>query len=700
MPGWRDIMGVDLNRTRTIGIMAHIDAGKTTLTERILFYTGISHRMGEVHDGAATMDWMVQEQERGITITSAATTCDWDDHRVNIIDTPGHVDFTVEVERSLRVLDGTIALFSAVEGVEPQSETVWQQAEKYQVPRLAFVNKMDRTGADFHGVCDAIRKKLHPCPIPFQLPIGKEADFLGCVDLISGTAMLWEGDSETGANYERSEVPADMVDAVREAREALIDVLSEDDEEIIGLYLEGVPIENAVLWGAARKAVLCGRIIPVFCGAAFKNKGVQPLLDAVIHLLPSPCDVRATEGRDPDDEHKILTRAPSEDAPFCALAFKVMTDPYMGTLTFLRIYSGKAEAGSAVLNPRTGKKERLGRLFQMHANKREDIPFASAGLIVASVGLKNTATGDTLCDLKHPIVLESMTFPDPVIAVAIEPDTKSDEDKLSQALAKLSNEDPTFKVKVDDETGQTIVSGMGELHLEIITDRLVREFSVGCRIGRPQVAYRETITQAAKGDGLFKRQTGGRGQFGHAKILLEPGEAGTGFEFVDKIRGGAIPREYIKPVQKGIKEALERGILASYPVVDVKVTLVDGNHHEVDSSEMAFKVAGSLAFQDAANMASPIILEPVMLVEVSTPEDYMGAVIGDLNSRRGNVTKMESRSGLQILTVHVPLQRMFGYATDLRSATQGRATFSMQFDHYAPVPAAVSQEIIERVRGA
>jgi elongation factor G len=700
MPEWRDIMGVDLNRTRNIGIMAHIDAGKTTLTERILYYTGISHRMGEVHDGAATMDWMVQEQERGITITSAATTCEWDGHRINIIDTPGHVDFTVEVERSLRVLDGTIALFSAVEGVEPQSETVWQQAEKYRVPRLAFVNKMDRTGADFLAVCEAIRKKLHPRPLPFQLPIGNESEFRGVVDVISGRAMVWEGETEMGANYVVAEVPADMVKDVSEARMVLIDALSEDNEEIVAMYLEGETISDELLWAAGRSAVLAGSIIPVFCGTAFKNKGVQPLLDAVVALLPSPYDVPATQGADPDDASKVLTREPQDDAPFCALAFKVMTDPYMGTLTFLRIYSGRVEAGTAVLNPRTGKKERIGRLFQMHANKREDIPSAAAGDIVASVGLKNTATGDTLCALKHPIVLESMTFPDPVISVAIEPNTKSDEDKLSIALGKLSNEDPTFQVRTDDETGQTIVSGMGELHLEIITDRLTREFNVGCRVGRPQVAYRETITKSARGNGLFKRQTGGRGQFGHAKIMLEPGKRGSGFEFEDKIRGGAIPREFIKPVQKGIAEALGRGILACYQVVDVKVTLLDGSYHEVDSSEMAFKIAGSMAFQDAAKRADPVILEPMMAVEVSTPEDYMGAVIGDLNSRRGNVNQMESRTGLQILTVHVPLQRMFGYATDLRSATQGRATFSMQFDHYAPVPAAVSQEIILRVRGA
>ena len=700
MPEWRDIMGVDLNRTRNIGIMAHIDAGKTTLTERILFYTGISHRIGEVHDGAATMDWMVQEQERGITITSAATTCEWDGHRINIIDTPGHVDFTVEVERSLRVLDGTIALFSAVEGVEPQSETVWQQAEKYRVPRLAFVNKMDRTGADFQGVCDAIEKKLHPRPMPFQLPIGKEQDFRGVVDVISGKAMLWEGETEMGANYEEGEVPADIQDDVILAREALVDALSEDNEEIVALYLEGAPIPDALLWSAARAAVLKGSIIPVFCGTAFKNKGVQPLLDAVVGLLPSPYDVPDTEGLDPDDESKTLTREPKNDAPFCALAFKVMTDSYMGTLTFLRVYSGTADAGTAVLNPRTGKKERLGRLFQMHANKREDIPTAAAGSIVAAVGLKSTATGDTLCDLKNPIALESMTFPTPVISVAIEPDTKSDEDKLSISLSKLSNEDPTFQVRTDDETGQTIVSGMGELHLEIITDRLVREFKVGCRVGRPQVAYRETITKVAKGNGLFKRQTGGRGQFGHAKIQVEPGERASGFEFDDTIRGGAIPKEYIKPVEQGVRGALARGIVAGYPMVDVKVTLEDGSFHEVDSSEMAFKVAGSMAFQDAAKNAGPVIMEPMMAVEVSTPEDYMGAVIGDLNSRRGSVNQMESRPGLQILTAHVPLQRMFGYATDLRSATQGRATFSMQFDHYAPVPAAVSQEIIERVRGA
>jgi len=700
MPEWRDIMGVDLNRTRNIGIMAHIDAGKTTLTERILFYTGISHRIGEVHDGAATMDWMVQEQERGITITSAATTCDWDDHRINIIDTPGHVDFTVEVERSLRVLDGTIALFSAVEGVEPQSETVWQQAEKYRVPRLAFVNKMDRIGADFQGVIDAIKSKLHPRPLAFQLPIGKEADFRGVVDVISGTAMVWEGETQMGANYEVAEVPAEMVESLAAAREALVDALSEQNEEIVELYLQEGSVADEILWKAARAAVLEGTIIPVFCGTAFKNKGVQPLLDAVVALLPSPYDVPATEGTDPDDESKVLTREPKDDAPFCALAFKVMTDPYMGTLTFLRVYSGTAEAGTAVLNPRTGKKERIGRLFQMHANKREDIGRATAGMIVASVGLKSTATGDTLCDLKHPIALESMTFPDPVISVAIEPDTKSDEDKLTMALTKLSNEDPTFQVRTDDETGQTIVSGMGELHLEIITDRLIREFNVGCRVGRPQVAYRETITKAAPGNGLFKRQTGGRGQFGHAKITLEPTDRGSGFEFDEKIRGGAIPREYIKPVEQGVRGALERGILAGYRVVDVKVTLEDGSFHEVDSSEMAFKVAGSMAFQDAASKAGAVILEPMMAVEVTTPEDYMGAVIGDLNSRRGNVNQMESRPGLQIMTAHVPLQRMFGYATDLRSATQGRATFSMQFDHYAPVPAAVSREIVERVWGA
>jgi elongation factor G len=692
-------MAFDLNRTRNIGIMAHIDAGKTTLTERILYYTGISHRIGEVHDGNATMDWMVQEQERGITITSAATTCTWDDHRINIIDTPGHVDFTVEVERSLRVLDGSIALFSAVEGVEPQSETVWQQAEKYRVPRLAFVNKMDRVGADFDAVCAAIRKKLHPLPIPFQVPIGAEGDFAGVVDIIAQKALVWEGETEMGAQYEERPIPDDLVDAVDMARETLIDAVSETNEEIIALYLESKEIPDDLLWSAARDAVLAGTIIPVFCGTAFKNKGVQPLLDGVVRLLPSPLDVPPTVGHDPDDVDKSLVRRPETDEFFCALAFKVMTDPYMGTLTFLRVYSGEANAGTTLYNPRTCKKERLGRLFQMHANKREDIESASAGMILAAVGLKNTATGDTICDPSGKIVLESMSFPEPVISVAIEPDTKSDQDKLSIALSKLSNEDPTFRVRTDDETGQTIVSGMGELHLEIISDRLIREFKVGCRVGRPQVAYRETVSRAANGVGLFKRQTGGRGQFGHAKITLEPGEPGSGFVFEEVIRGGSIPREFIKPTCKGIEEALERGILAGYQVVDVKVTLRDGSYHEVDSSEVAFKVAGSMAFQDAASRAGAILLEPVMNVEVTTPEDYIGAVIGDLNSRRGNVHEVETRPGMQILAAHVPLQRMFGYATDLRSATQGRATFSMRFDHYAPVPAAVSQEIIERVRG-
>ena len=692
-------MGVDLHHTRNIGIMAHIDAGKTTLTERILYYTGMSHRIGEVHDGNATMDWMVQEQERGITITSAATTCEWNDHRINIIDTPGHVDFTVEVERSLRVLDGTIALFSAVEGVEPQSETVWKQAERYGVPRIAFVNKMDRTGADFERVCDSIRDRLHPRPVPLQLPIGAESDFVGVVDLLGEQAMVWEGETELGAQFEERAIPPEMVETVAAARETLIDALSEFDEQIIELFLEGESISQDVLWAAARKATLAGSIVPVFCGSAFKNKGVQPLLDSVVHLLPSPLDVPPTQGRDPDNEEKTLEREPDLDAPFCALAFKVMTDPYMGTLTFLRVYSGQASAGESVLNPRTGKKERIGRLFQMHANKRDDVGSATVGNILAAVGLKNTATGDTLCDRKHPISLESMSFPEPVISVAIEPDTKSDEDKLGQALEKLSHEDPTFRVHTDEETGQTIVSGMGELHLEIITDRLVREFQVACRVGRPQVSFRETITSSAEGEGLFKRQTGGRGQFGHAKIRVEPNDPGEGFEFVDAIKGGVIPREFIKPTAQGIEGAMERGILAGYPIVDVKVTLFDGSFHDVDSSEVAFKVAGSMALQDATLKADPVLLEPMMAVEVTTPENYMGAVIGDLNSRRGNVNRMESRLGQQILTADVPLQSMFGYATDLRSATQGRATFSMQFDHYAPAPSAVSSEIVKRVRG-
>jgi len=692
-------MGVDLHHTRNIGIMAHIDAGKTTLTERILYYTGMSHRIGEVHDGNATMDWMVQEQERGITITSAATTCHWDDHRINIIDTPGHVDFTVEVERSLRVLDGSIALFSAVEGVEPQSETVWKQAEKYGVPRIAFVNKMDRVGADFLRVCESIRERLHPNPVPLQLPIGAEVEFSGVVDLIGLRAMVWEGETELGAQFEARSIPDDMQEAVDSAREVLIDALSEYDEQIVDLFLEEEDIDDGILWAAARKATLAGTMIPVFCGSAFKNKGVQPLLDSVVHLLPSPLDVPATQGTHPDKEDKPLERKARIDEPFCALAFKVMTDPYMGTLTFLRVYSGKAEAGDTVLNPRTGRKERIGRLFQMHANKRDDVGAATVGNILAAVGLKNTATGDTLCDRKHPISLESMTFPEPVISVAIEPDTKSDEDKLGQAMDKLSHEDPTFRVHTDDETGQTIVSGMGELHLEIITDRLIREFNVGCRVGRPQVSFRETITSKAEGEGLFQRQTGGRGQFGHAKIRVEPNEQGEGFEVVDAIKGGVIPREFIKPTLQGIEGALDRGVLAGYPLVDVKVTLFDGSFHDVDSSEVAFKVAGSLALQDATEKADPVLLEPMMAVEVTTPDEYMGAVIGDLNSRRGNVNRMESRLGQQILTADVPLQAMFGYATDLRSATQGRATFSMQFDHYAPVPSAISTEIVKRVRG-
>ena len=692
-------MSVDLHRTRNIGIMAHIDAGKTTLTERILFYTGMSHRIGEVHDGNATMDWMVQEQERGITITSAATTCEWNGHRVNIIDTPGHVDFTVEVERSLRVLDGTIALFSAVEGVEPQSETVWKQAERYGVPRIAFVNKMDRTGANFERVCHSIRDRLHPKPIPVQIPIGSEADFHGVIDLVAMRALIWEGETQLGAEFEERPVPAEYAEQAAVARESLIDAISASDDSILELFLEGKPIPADRIWSAIRQATLSAAIVPVFCGSAFKNKGVQPLLDGVVHLLPSPLDVPAARGVDPNNEAVVLDRIPCEDEPFCALAFKVMTDPYMGTLTFLRVYSGRAEAGDSVLNPRTGKKERIGRLFQMHANKRDDVKVATVGNILAAVGLKNTATGDTLCTQKHPISLEAMSFPEPVIAVSIEPDTKADEDKLSQALDKLSHEDPTFRVHTDQETGQTIVSGMGELHLEIITDRLVREFNVGCRVGRPQVSFRETIGSSAEGEGVFKRQTGGRGQYGHAKIRVEPSQPGAGFEFVDAIKGGVIPREFIRPTVQGIESALGRGVLAGYPLVDLKVTLFDGSFHDVDSSDVAFKVAGSMALQDAANNASPVLLEPMMAVEVTTPEEYMGAVLGDLNSRRGSVNKMESRLGLQILTADVPLQQMFGYATDLRSATQGRATFSMQFDHYAPAPETVSDTIVQRTRG-
>jgi elongation factor G len=691
-------MQSDLASLRNIGIMAHIDAGKTTLTERILFYTGVSHRMGEVHEGSAVMDWMVQEQERGITITSAATTCYWRDHRVNIIDTPGHVDFTMEVERSLRVLDGAVAVFTAVEGVEPQSETVWKQAERYHVPRMAFINKMDRVGADFAAAVESIRTRLGANAVPFQLPVGQEDRFRGVIDLMRMRALIWD-DEALGASFTVAPIPEDLQLEAEEARERLVDAVAGDDEVLVEAYLEGRPLPEDRLLAAARRCVLAGQVVPVFCGSAFKNKGVQPLLDAVVDYLPSPVDLPAVEGKDPEKESRTLARKASLDEPFCALAFKIQSDPFVGTLTYLRVYSGQIESGSVALNPRTGKRERIGRLLQMHANKREDITVATAGNIVAAAGLRQVATGDTLCDQKHPIVLESMTFPEPVIWMAIEPMTKVDEEKLTAALTKLTEEDPTFRVRLDKDSGQTVIAGMGELHLEIICDRLDREFRVHCQVGRPQVAYRETIGATAVGEGLFKRQTGGRGQYGHVKVRVEPNTTGGGNVFVDATTGGVIPKEFIKPALDGARESLDRGVLAGFPMVDVRCTLIDGSFHEVDSSEIAFRVAGSIAAQDAVRAATPILLEPIMKVEISVPEDYTGAVIGDLSGRRGAVTRMEARPGVQVIGADVPLASMFGYATDLRSATQGRASFTMQFERYADVPAPLSQEIVARLRG-
>ena len=688
----------DLAILRNIGIMAHIDAGKTTLTERILFYTGVSHRMGEVHDGSTVMDWMVQEQERGITITSAATTCTWNAHRINIIDTPGHVDFTVEVERSLRVLDGAIAVFTAVEGVEPQSETVWKQAERHGVPRIAFINKMDRVGADFAAAVQSIRDRLGANAVPFQLPIGQEDQFRGVVDLIRMVALTWGGDS-VGASFTVTEIPPELAAAAAEARERLLDAVVGEDEALLEAYLDGRELPLDRLLAAARRASIAGTVVPVFCGSAFKNKGVQPLLDAVVDLLPSPMDLPAIDGRDPSDESKVLHRKASDAEPFCALAFKIQSDPYVGTLTYLRVYSGTIEGGSVALNPRTGKRERVGRLLQMHANKRDDITVATAGNIVAAAGLRNVATGDTLCDQKHPIVLEAMTFPEPVITMAIEPMTKVDEEKLTASLQKLQDEDPTFRVRVDKESGQTLIAGMGELHLEIIKDRLDREFRVQCQVGRPQVAYRETLRGSAEAEGIFKRQTGGRGQFGHVKLRLEANEAGAGIAVVDAVVGGAIPKEFMKATLDGCREALDRGVLAGFPMIDVRCSVYDGSAHDVDSTEIAFRVAASMAVQDAAKNSMPILMEPIMRVEVSVPEEYTGAVIGDLSGRRGSVTRMEARSGAQVIGAEVPLSSMFGYATDLRSATQGRASFTMQFERYADVPPQISHEIVARLRG-
>jgi elongation factor G len=688
---------VPLDRTRNIGIMAHIDAGKTTTTERILYYTGINYKIGEVHEGTATMDWMVQEQERGITITSAATTCLWRDHRVNIIDTPGHVDFTIEVERSLRVLDGAVGVFCSVGGVEPQTETVWRQADKYQVPRIAFVNKMDRLGADFFRVVQMIKDRLGARAVPLQLPIGAEDKFIGVIDLVRMKAIVWE-DESLGAKFRDEAIPEEMAPAAAEYREKLIEAAADSDETIMEKYLEGHEISQAELTKAIRSATLAIKIIPVLCGSAFRNKGVQPLLDAVIEYLPSPLDIPPVKGIDPD------TQAPDErpakdDAPFSALAFKIMTDPFVGTLSFFRVYSGSLTAGASVYNSTKGKRERIGRLLKMHANKREEIKEVYAGDIAAGVGLRTATTGDTLCDENDPIILESIEFPEPVISIAIEPKSKADQEKLGLSLQKLAAEDPSFRVRTDEETGQTIISGMGELHLEIIVDRLLREFNVGANVGKPQVAYKETVRKAVEQQGKFIRQTGGRGQYGDVWIKLEPQAPGVGFEFVDAVKGGSIPREYIPAVEKGVKEATENGALAGYPIVDVKVTLFDGSYHDVDSSEIAFKIAGSMAFKEAARKASPVLLEPIMSVEVVVPEDFMGDVIGDLNSRRGKVLGMDTRPAAQAIDARVPLAQMFGYATDLRSMTQGRATYTMQFSHYEPVPANVAEGIIAKLDG-
>lgn len=690
-------MRQSLEKTRNIGIMAHIDAGKTTTTERILYYTGVTYKMGEVHEGTAVMDWMVQEQERGITITSAATTCFWKDYRINIIDTPGHVDFTVEVERSLRVLDGAVAVFDAVAGVEPQSETVWRQADKYRVPRIAFINKMDRVGADFAASVKSMKDRLGAKAVPVQLPMGAEDRFMGPIDLVSMKAILYK-DETLGADYEVRDIPAEYAGEAKAQREKMIEFLADIDDGIMEKYLGGEEIAEADIKGALRRGTIGLKLTPVICGTAFKNKGVQQLLDAIVDYLPSPTEVLPVEGTAPGNGKKI-TRPARDDEPFSALAFKVVADPFVGQLTYIRVYSGVLAAGSTVLNSTKGTKERVGRLLKMHSNKREELKEVRAGDIAAAVGLKNTLTGDTLCDMKSPVLLESMVFPEPVISVAIEPKTKADQEKLSQALAKLAQEDPTFRVTVDEETGQTIISGMGELHLEIIVDRLLREFKVGGTVGRPQVAYRETVRNASKAEGRFIRQSGGRGQYGHVVLEIGPGEPGKGFAFENKIVGGAIPREFITPVEKGIKEAMDSGVLAGYPVVDVRAILHDGSFHEVDSSEMAFKIAGSMAFKEASRKASPVLLEPVMNVEVVTPEEYMGDVIGDLNARRGKIQEMTRRGAVQVIKATVPLSEMFGYATDLRSKTQGRATYTMQFARYEEVPKQIADKIIAKVKG-
>ncbi len=686
-----------LDKTRNIGIMAHIDAGKTTTTERILFYTGRVHKIGEVHGGAATMDWMVQEQERGITITSAATTCQWNGHRINIIDTPGHVDFTVEVERSLRVLDGSVAVFCAKGGVEPQSETVWRQADKYGVPRMAYVNKMDIIGADFYRVVDMMKSRLGANAVPIQLPIGFEDTYRGIIDLIEMKAIVYTDD--LGKVSEATEIPEDSREQAELFRLNLLDAVAESDDELMMKYLEGEELTAEEIREGIRKATIACKMTPVLCGSSYKNKGVQPLLDAVVDFMPAPTDIPAIKGVNPDSGAED-ERPAGDDKPFSALAFKIMADPYVGKLTFFRVYSGKLESGSYVFNSTKGKKERVGRILQMHANHREEIEVVYTGDIAAAVGFKDTTTGDTLCDDKHPIILESMVFPEPVISVAVEPKTKADQDKMGVALVRLAEEDPTFRMHTDPETGQTIIEGMGELHLEIIVDRMLREFKVDCTVGKPQVAYRETIRKTVKAEGKFVRQSGGRGQYGHCWLELTPQEPGAGFEFENKIVGGVIPKEYINPIEAGVKEAMESGVLAGYPMVDVKVTVYDGSYHDVDSSEMAFKIAGSMGFKAGAAKADPTLLEPYMKVEVTVPEEYMGDVIGDLNSRRGRIEGMESRAGAQVIRSFVPLAEMFGYATDLRSRTQGRGVYSMEFDHYEDVPKSISEAIVAKVKGA
>jgi elongation factor G len=678
--------------------MAHIDAGKTTTTERILFYTGITHRIGEVHEGTATMDWMEQEQERGITITSAATTCFWRDIRVNIIDTPGHVDFTAEVERSLRVLDGAVAVFDAVHGVEPQSETVWRQADKYGVPRICFINKMDKMGADFEHAVDTIRKRLNARPVAIQIPIGQEAAFKGVVDLVDMKAIYWR-DETMGAKYEVEEIPAELKKKAEAFHAQLVESVAEHDDDLLHKFLEGETIAAEELRKSLRKSVISLKLFPVLCGTAFKNKGVQTLLDAVVDYLPSPLDIPAAEGTDPDHPEKKVVRKADDKEPFAGLAFKIMADPFVGQLTFVRVYSGQLKTGDSVLSTTRGKSERIGRLLQMHANKREEISEIFAGDICACVGLKNVTTGDTICSEKAPIMLESIEFAAPVISVAVEPKTKGDQEKMGIALGRLAQEDPTFKVMTDPDSGQTIISGMGELHLEIIVDRMMREYKVEANVGKPQVAYRETIRKHSQAEGKYIRQTGGRGQYGHVKLQVDPNDKGKGFEFVNEIVGGSVPKEYIKPIEHGIKEALEGGVLAGYPMVDVKVTLYDGSYHEVDSDEMAFKIAASMGFKEAARKASPVLLEPIMSVEVVVPEEYMGTIIGDLNSRRGRIEGVEHRAGSQVIKSLVPLAEMFGYATQMRSNTQGRATFSMHFAHYDEAPRSVTEEIVAKVQG-